>query len=436
MPISDIHEQSKENTKFNAPPNDHTDQAEASSSGRKQSKIEPDEAIQRGLSFGPLKKVGSQPSSTPGILKATSNLPSSRSIERSPSLEKDDLAPRVVGHLKRDEHAEDYKIELGVESGDENQVESSDEETSALGDVRSKKHESEPEQRRLPRNPLVQHKEDPPVAVPESPEGTRQLSAKKFEIHPKPRPEQVVCRPASPNTSDSEEIDAIHRAQKLSIAMSTIDTSVPHRSIQSIVRGDFALMQEEAREGSRRLRSYIVAISLRDEGSSALEWTIGSILRDGDTLLAIHAIDEASSSSVSLSEAERERSQAIKIILETCLKSLRKTKLQVRIAIQVNHTKSAKELVVEAVNGFGPTMTITGFHGRSSLKGDLFGSFSSYILSKTSVPVMKAPQNSSARDGETVAPKMYLVNNLDPSRRLSEAKKKTRKIKKEKIDGL
>lgn len=174
-------------------------------------------------------------------------------------------------------------------------------------------------------------------------------------------------------------------------------------------------MQEDAEEGLRRSRLYLVATDLSDEAVYALEWTIGTILRDGDTLLAIYAVDEetgtgksidadASGSSVQigegakaardtvdamtsqtekmnqsaeapslltpasylpatstdsrpgsvdarmLSKAEIERQRAIEDISSTCVRLLRKTKLQVRVAIEVIHCKSPKHMITEAVN--------------------------------------------------------------------------------------
>lgn len=195
--------------------------------------------------------------------------------------------------------------------------------------------------------------------------------------------------------------------------MSHIDSSVPNRVIRTILRGDFSTLQAETEEGLRRQRLYLVATDLSDEAVYALEWTIGTILRDGDTMLAIYAIDEEtgtgksidtdSSSSVQIgdgakaaqetvdamtsqtekmnqsarvpslfaaasympatstdsrpgsvdarmrSKADMERQRAIEDISNTCVRLLRKTKLQVRVAIEVIHCKSPKHMITEAV---------------------------------------------------------------------------------------
>ena len=178
------------------------------------------------------------------------------------------------------------------------------------------------------------------------------------------------------------------------------------------MRGEFSKIQKEGEQGHRRLRNYLVATDLSSEAAYALEWTIGTVLRDGDTILAIYAIDggdaigkagesgsvpgvaigeggkaiqESAAAITKLTESsrssgvkrlhspldalgaearhsransvearlvpklEKERIEAIEDITQTCLKFLRKTKLQVRVEIEVIHCKSPKKLINEAV---------------------------------------------------------------------------------------
>ncbi len=245
--------------------------------------------------------------------------------------------------------------------------------------------------------------------------GGEKLPAKRRGVRPITNYDQTASGRSTPATSDSEEMKDIRRAQRMSINMSPIDNSIPHRVIKTIIRGEFSRMQQEAEEGSRRLRTYLVATDLSDEAAYALEWTIGTVLRDGDTLLAVYAVDEESgtgkagdsdsihgvpigegaqaiqetaalvgkltaatqsapsnqgpsplgqtsllpgtntgSRSVStdsrhVSKPEQERYHAIEDISQTCIKFLRKTKLQVRIAVEVIHCKSPKYMITEAV---------------------------------------------------------------------------------------
>ena len=229
----------------------------------------------------------------------------------------------------------------------------------------------------------------------------------------------------TPVDSDTEaDLTDIKRAQKLSVHMTTI-TSTPatKRSVRTIYRGDFAKMQQEAQENQRRVRKYLVATDLSDEAAHALEWTIGTVLRDGDTLLAIYCVDEelgvaptdgivddqlkeqasavVSSAKASAplvnaahtpsplghglrletvggsaspmgrerSKAQQERHRAVQDITDRVSKLLRKTKLQVKVVIEVIHCKTPKHLITEVIDYLNPTLVILGSRGRSALKG-------------------------------------------------------------------
>lgn len=101
---------------------------------------------------------------------------------------------------------------------------------------------------------------------------------------------------ATPSVMDSDEeadFDDIKRAQKLSFSMTNIiSNSEAHRAIRIIYRGEYQKISQVADEEHRRLRKYLVATDLSDESAHALEWAIGTVLRDGDTLLAIYCVDE------------------------------------------------------------------------------------------------------------------------------------------------
>lgn len=231
-------------------------------------------------------------------------------------------------------------------------------------------------------------------------------SALKTVIHPRtsydiPTPYAQSAAGTPYGSEDEAEKEDVHRAQKLSISMSAVDSRVPNRSIRTIVRGNYASLQEEADGGRRRQRKYLVATDLSEESVYALEWTIGTVLREGDTMYAIYTIHEdANPSSVQVGEgakaiqdaavvvgsqtkeasqnagsrtilgrlgpgtaskvgsvdsraspiAETERVRAVETVSETCVKLLRKTLLQVRIAVEVIHCKSPKLMITEAVS--------------------------------------------------------------------------------------
>ncbi|KAK0628855.1 hypothetical protein B0T17DRAFT_168604 [Bombardia bombarda] len=283
--------------------------------------------------------------------------------------------------------------------------------------------------------------DDPEITIT-SPSGERSRQATKGSIHPA---NSFDLGPRSglntPVDSDTEaDITDIKRAQKLSFSMTQImDTPEAHRTIQIITRGEFSKLVQEAEEEHRHPRKYLVATDLSEESTHALEWAIGTVLRDGDTLLAIYCVDEetgilpgdgsvlvpdepkamkeqavainvvtnsktpvstsgstlplmsprpsplgiattadGSSGTMSLSpapsnrersKAEEERYRAVYDISERVTKLLRKTRLQVRVIVEVLHCKNPRHLITEVIDLVNPTLVILGSRGRSALKG-------------------------------------------------------------------
>ena len=388
---------------------DQPTQARSHSEARRKKGIEPHEAIRRGLSFGPLRKNVGRHNSTTGILKKSSQSPSSRLSQRALSSSSENLSSAGVGRLEKDYYVQGPDRETAVESSeDDAKAWSSGDEISGTAKSRGRKRDIKDTEQTAPTSLVTASDSETPAVTVTAPEGEKPVStSKRFIVRPNTNYDRNVSRGRSPNTSDSEELNDIRRAQKLNINTSPIDNSIPHRHIQTIIRGDFAQMQREAEEGTRRLRTYLVATDLSEEAAYALEWTIGTVLRDGDTLLAVYAVDEevgtgkigdslpigdgakamqdatavmdkmtaasqkgplmlskaalrpgsrkssaafsADSTSRSRSNATQERAHAIETLSETCLSFLRKTKLQVRVAIEVIHCKSPKYMVTEAV---------------------------------------------------------------------------------------
>ncbi|CAI6098035.1 hypothetical protein V2G26_008927 [Clonostachys chloroleuca] len=262
---------------------------------------------------------------------------------------------------------------------------------------------------------------------------------------------------ATPSVIDSDEeadYDDIKTAQNLSFTMTNIQNTA-HRAIRIIYRGEYQKIAQLAEEEHHRLRKYLVATDLSDESAHALEWAIGTVLRDGDTLIAIYCVDEetgiyagegalipdepkamkeqaaaintlantkVSAIGTQVSElkrqsvlssrrgestgtpgaspapsgrgewnrAEEERNRAVQDITDRLLRLLRKTQLQVRVVVEVLHCKNPKHLITEVIDLVEPTLVVIGSRGRSALKGVILGSFSNYLVTKSSVPVMVA----------------------------------------------
>ncbi|KAF2830425.1 universal stress protein-like protein [Ophiobolus disseminans] len=266
-------------------------------------------------------------------------------------------------------------------------------------------------------------------------------------VHPHTSFDQGGSGLDTPMHSDHEDsLAEIRSAQQLSLNISPIQSSPEaHRCVRQVVRGEYSQFAEDAQKGLRRQRVYLVSTDLSDEAAYALEWTIGTVLRDGDTLLAVYAVDEetgvtttdATGAPISqgttgrlesdhlkrtlsnhdgiptarsgtspsplansimateadvkaMGKAEKERYQACVEVSDRCVKLLRKTRLQVRAVVEVFHCKSPKHMITEVIDFLEPTLVILGSRGRSNLKGVLLGSFSNYLVTKSSVPVMVA----------------------------------------------
>ncbi|KAL4920177.1 hypothetical protein BDW62DRAFT_199263 [Aspergillus aurantiobrunneus] len=374
------------------------------------------------------------------------------------------------------------------ESSEEEELSSSDEETSSENNSEDVKRGREKTTHRDSSSGGDTAEDSKPAS--DETDGERTKSEGSELIHssktgpmpktPEVQPHTSFDSPSVLNTpfgsDDEAELSDIKRAQKLSIQMSSVDNSVRNRSIRTIIRGDYTNMQEDAEGNRRRQRKYLVTTDLSEESVYALEWTIGTILRDGDTMFAVFAVHEETGTQIGegakatqdvaavvgsqtaetaqksqndslnpnlsrailnrlgsgtdsrpssvdargMSKAEAERSHAVQIISQTCVRLLRKTLLQVRIAVEVIHCKSPKHMITEAIDGLEPTLVIVGARGRSALKGVLLGSFSNYLVTHSSVPVMVARKKLKKKAKNKT--NVRLSNNLTAPKKLASAR--------------
>ncbi|KAF2460625.1 hypothetical protein BDY21DRAFT_384184 [Lineolata rhizophorae] len=321
---------------------------------------------------------------------------------------------------------------------------------------------------------------EPEVTIT-GPDGQK-LSRGKTGVHPNTSFDQGGSGVSTPVDSDTEDqMSDIKRAQRMALNISPIhSTPEAYRCVRQIIRGEYEIFQREAEQGMRRQRVFLVATDLSDEAEYALEWTIGTVLRDGDTLLAVYAVDEevgtgGETNTIGIGEgasamkdtdtlmktisreqgvgrdsspspgtlnplsptlqegrrtpdfsamgkAEKERYHATMEVSERCIKLLRKTKLQVRVVVEVFHCKSPKHMICEVIDFLEPTLVILGSRGRSALKGVLLGSFSNYLVTKSSVPVMVARKRL-RKHSKYKRTNVRLSNNISgPSNKLAFAK--------------
>ncbi|KAJ4295164.1 hypothetical protein N0V90_007174 [Kalmusia sp. IMI 367209] len=400
------------------------------------------------------------------LIRSTGSLSSLPSRKGSDPAKGESLAPGGGVRLATDDFGDDEAV---VESSENDDTDDSDGDTWAGAKSRGRRRTrqsdgseqhgnaklpksllaaAEEERKDVSSNYVVRSLLEPDVTVT-GPDGTtlagEKMSNKKTGVHPHTSFDQSGSAVSTPYNSDTEaDLSELKSAQQLSMSISPIQSSPEaHRCVRQIVRGSYGKFLEDAEKGLRRQRVYLVATDISEEAAYALEWTIGTVLRDGDTLLAVYAVDEevgvggtdtpggASSgvataqqesaslmktlsnhqgltaegpgpsplsNTVSASEAdvntmgkaEKDRYQAAVEVSDRCVKLLRKTRLQVRVVVEVFHCKSPKHMLTEVIDFLDPTLVILGSRGRNALKGVLLGSFSNYLVTKSSVPVMVA----------------------------------------------
>ena len=113
---------------------------------------------------------------------------------------------------------------------------------------------------------------------------------------------------ASATDDEDEDAAAIRKAKTLALNESQLDTAVPGRHVQMMIRGNWLQFNQEVEAGERTSRLYLLCSDLSVEASYAMEWVVGTMMRDGDTLLAIYAMEDENA--VKITEAEREMSTA------------------------------------------------------------------------------------------------------------------------------
>jgi len=407
--------------------------------------------------------------------------------EHSSSSDEDETRGRHLRRRKASEGEELTTIELTK--------------ASEQGEAKSQMAAAEEERIAVSTSQAVKSLLEPSISVT-GPTGEK--IEKKAVVEVRPSSNFAMSRSRSPALSQNEDgdTDAIKKAKSLSLNISPLDDRVPDRHVRIILRGNWAKFHDEAEASQRTPKLYLCCTDLSTEASYAMEWTVGTILRDGDTLLAIYAIEDETAGKASeadrevlqaegaqagkdahevmdtltrqttqgggssagltaankyvpateaqsltgsvdakkVSKKEMERLRAIEEVTQNFLRLVRKTTLQVRCMIEVIHCKSPKHLILGAVSRrhhhhlrgisrpvtdtsvpqideLEPTLCVVGTRGRSSLKGVLLGSFSNYLVTKSSVPVMVARKKlkkprSQARISSN---KIRLTNNLTAS---------------------
>lgn len=181
--------------------------------------------------------------------------------------------------------------------------------------------------------------------------------------------------------------------------MLSLATSRPrferNRCTITISHGD----ADAAAKASKRPKRYVVASDGSEESSYAVEWTIGTVLRDGDEMLVVSvmetdtkldALDPKHEEVSARMEHQRIRQAMASVLAKQATHLLERTRLEVRISCQAIHAKNPRHMLLDLIDFYEPTMVVVGSRGLGSLRGILLGSTSHYLVQKSSAPVMVA----------------------------------------------
>ena len=131
------------------------------------------------------------------------------------------------------------------------------------------------------------------------------------------------------------------KAARLAIHESDIIHS-PDRTVMTIIRGEFLEMEKLGQ--FRRQRKYLVSSDLSPQATYAMEWAIGTVLREGDILYVTECLgkdDEPCD--------EKDREFKCQALAEETKRLLKRTRLQVKVIIEIVAAKVPKHMITEMV---------------------------------------------------------------------------------------
>ncbi|KAI0754997.1 hypothetical protein C8Q80DRAFT_1334617 [Daedaleopsis nitida] len=150
-------------------------------------------------------------------------------------------------------------------------------------------------------------------------------------------------------------------------------------------------------ETGKPRKRYVLASDLSEESRYALEWGIGTVLRDGDELIIVTVVENEGKVDPQIPNpadratklrAQQERQALAYILVRQATGLLQRTRLNVSVQCQAWHAKNSRHMLLDIVDYYEPVMLIVGSRGLGNLKGILLGSTSHYLIQKCSVPVM------------------------------------------------
>lgn len=121
-------------------------------------------------------------------------------------------------------------------------------------------------------------------------------SGKLSQTTGKVTPRSNFRAPSPAALSNLGDDDAeLKRAKAMELRVSPLDETIKDRTVKMIIRGDWNAFQDDDEEdlpSRHEPRLYLLGSDLSSEATYALEWTIGTLLKDGDTILIVNAVED------------------------------------------------------------------------------------------------------------------------------------------------
>lgn len=162
-----------------------------------------------------------------------------------------------------------------------------------------------------------------------------------------------------------------------------------NRCTVTMTYGDY----ENCSKTLRRPKRYIVASDGSEGSQYAINWAMGTVLRDGDETLIISVMETDSKldtpydDPAKVASNRKIRGDMAVLLCHQAFVLLQRTCLNVKVSCQALHATNARHMLLDLIDFYSPTMVIVGSRGIDKIRGVL-GSMSHYLVQKGSVPVM------------------------------------------------
>ncbi|KAI7849500.1 hypothetical protein BDC45DRAFT_573880 [Circinella umbellata] len=190
----------------------------------------------------------------------------------------------------------------------------------------------------------------------------------------------------------------LNKASQSSVASSAAPSTKSHRhlvftepevdeQLDRIIVTQYYGKSSPEHKTHQKPRSYLVAYDFSKESRSAVEWTMGTMLRDHDEIYVVTIVSEDDGSP----DSDKESGQTLEDVSNTLnakSKILLSQMLLFDIKLVTITTRgSVREVLQSMMDELPLTMVVSGCRGRSTVKGMLMGSISTFLLHKAPVPV-------------------------------------------------